>query len=212
MKHISSGVKLSNYPPFWVNDGALERQWVLWTARSKTAVLLQGWGLVLAVWQRTGNRCFKIWQLHNLQTCRRWSTGGWKEYVQFFVVCFFLRYSDKKWFSLNEIELCGFWCNIMSVNSTLKSRWKGKALWKEWRGEKKKTDWNYTSRNCRAAWSVLHHRNGLQCWAEKQIELQLRRVLWCVLVCHIKEEQRNSLADGCTMSQACLSEATDAGT
>lgn len=60
---------------------------------------------------------------------------------------------------------------------------------------------------------TLHDLNGLQSRAEKkQIELQLRLVLWCVLVCHIKEEQGKSLADGCTMSQACLSEATDAGT
>lgn len=57
-----------------------------------------------------------------------------------------------------------------------------------------------------AVGSTLHHLNGLQSWAEK--------TNWApvVLVCHIKEEQGKSLADGCTMSQACLSEATDAGT
>lgn len=54
-KHISYGVKLSNYLPCWVNDRALERQWVLWIAGSETAVLLEGSGLALAVWQCTGN-------------------------------------------------------------------------------------------------------------------------------------------------------------
>lgn len=52
---------------------------------------------------------------------------------------------------------------------------------------------------------------------KKQIELQLRPVLWCVLACHIKDEQsregeKQCKADGGAMSQACLSEATDVGT
>lgn len=93
-----------------------------------------------------------------------------------FFVHFFLWHSDKVICISNWKQLPSFWCNIVSVNDTLKRRWKGKEL----QENEKKIDWNYTSLTGCAVRSMLHHQNGLQHWAGKKNEPQLCLVLYCV--------------------------------
>lgn len=113
VKHISHGVKLSNYLLCWVSNGALERQWVLWTARRETAeryLRVEAW-----FWLRVAAHREVI--LQNMTTAqsadmqkvvhRCWIAQK-PQNVQIPFIHFFLLHCDKKWFSLNKIQLCGF--------------------------------------------------------------------------------------------------------
>lgn len=122
-----------------------------------------------------------------------------------FLVHFFLWHSDKVICISNWKQLPSFWCNIVSINDALKRRWKAKELQENEKKNRLKlhfSDWPSCEKHAPSS---------------KWITALGRKTNWTpvvprALLCHIKEGQRNSVADGCTMSQDCLSEATDAGT
>lgn len=87
-------------------------------------VLLEGWGLVLAVCgsaQGTQNTTAQTAEMHKV-IYRDWIAD------KIFFVHFFQWHCDKQMILSDWKKLPSFWCNTMSVNDTLKSSWKGKAL------------------------------------------------------------------------------------